>query len=386
MKVLFLQHGFGYGGATKSLLIMQQALHNKVEIYTFVKQNKKLNKIISKELSYSKILKEIDVLGVYSYSEGTTSDKDFKTNINYIPNEIIDFINLNQINILHINSSVFSNLLKPIKEKTKCKIVVHIREMLPFGDVNIIDKYIIDQTVKYADKIIAISPNELRFFPRSDKLTVLSNPHDFSTTDLITKNTKDKDRKLVVGMCANFNRIKGHQVFIEAIEILNNQRKYNIEFRIIGYPNNRFSLKGSIKRLFFGSYKNEIDKHILQKKIYNLELIPFTFNVIPELAVLDIYIRPDLSGNPWGRDIIEAMALKKPIIATGTSDFYVKDNETGFLIEPRNAEILATKILNLIENEGLRNKMGENGYKIIKEMSDLNTYSSKLMDIYNTLD
>jgi hypothetical protein len=63
MKILFLQHGFGYGGATKSLQVMQKGLFEKVEIHTITKKNKRLNKILQKEFIHSNGIIEIDIGG-----------------------------------------------------------------------------------------------------------------------------------------------------------------------------------------------------------------------------------------------------------------------------------------------------------------------------------
>lgn len=386
MRVLFLQQGLGYGGATKSLLLMQQALYGQVEMFTMVKKNKRLNKVLIGELKHSEKVVESDVPGIHSYSEGTISDADFKKNKTYAPAEIIDFIHSEQIDILHINSSVFSHILQPIKEKTNCKIVVHLREMLPFGPSHPVDAYIISNTLAYADKIIAISPNELRFFPASGKLAVLANPHDFVSTNKLFGKAGGKNGKLMVGMCANFNPIKGHLVFIQAIKQLNDWGKgAELDFRIIGYPAKSWSPRGLAKQLFQRGYKRKVDRLISQFHITNLRLVPFTMEVLPQIAGLDIYVRPDLSGNPWGRDIIEAMALKKTVIATGTSDFYIRDKETGFLIPAGNAGALALKIRELAEDRELIARMGQNGYASIKERCDLPAYRSQLLEIYKGL-
>ncbi len=385
MRVLFLQHGFGYGGATKSLHIMQQALDGKAEVYTFVKKNKRLNKVLSSEFVFSKQLREIDIPSVYSYSEGTIPLPEFRQNLAYEPGELIDFINKERIDVLHINSSVFSHILKTIKQKTGCKIVVHLREMLPHGKSNPVDAYILETTAAYADKIIAISPNELRFFEASAKTMVLPNPHNFESTDRLLR-TANKTNKLVVGMCANFLPIKGHLFFIRAIRLVNERLKNpNVEFRIIGYPGREISLRAIVKRFLSRGYKKEVGGLIRRLGITNLALIPFTFEPLREMAQLDVYVRPDLSGNPWGRDVIEAMALKKPVIATGESEFYIRNAVNGFLVKPNDTEALAAAILQLIGDAALRNDLGAQGYQTAKEMCDMQAYGTALFNSYNRL-
>jgi glycosyltransferase involved in cell wall biosynthesis len=387
MKVLFIQQGFGYGGATKSLLETQKALKDHVELYTITKKNKRLNNVLSKEFKYSNKIVELDIPGIYSYSEGISSTNEFKIAKEYDPNEIINYINKNEINIVHVNSSVFSNLLKGIKENTKSKIVVHFREVLKNNGTNEIEKYIIENTYKYADAIIGISPIEIGCFNNSNKIYVIPNPHDFSQTDSFLLYNKKDLNKIIVGMCANFNPVKGHLIFLEAIDIINKNnllKNYNLEFRIIGYPNH--SVYNFIKRYFIkSSYLHQFHKVLNSKKISNLRLIPFTLDVYKELSNLNIYVRPDISGNPWGRDIIEAMALKLPIIATGENEFYIKNNKCGLLIKPDDKIALAEKIQELIINKELQKTFGENAYSKIKKLCEVSTYRKSILDIYKNI-
>lgn len=65
--------------------------------------------------------------------------------------------------------------------------------------------------------------------------------------------------------------------------------------------------------------------------------------------------------------IIEAMQLKKPIVATkidGVSDL-VLDGETGFMVPPQDPKALSEAIIRLLEDEKLRAIMGENGRELV---------------------
>ena len=334
IKVLFLQHGLGFGGATKSLLLMQKALKDDIECYTVLCRTKKINQEIKKEFIHSKEFVAMDIPSVYSYSEGTIKVSEFEKNILFDAEELISFINKNRIDILHINSTVFSNIVRQIKERTACKIVVHLREMLPFGPDNIIDSYIIKNYTKYADAIISISDNECKFFNRADNINIIPNPHDFLATDPLLAEELSKNETINIGMCANFNPTKGHLCFLEAAKIVNDNMvntKHKIEFRIIGYPNKKISIKEIAKKVLSYGYKTKFDNKLKSLKIKNVRILSFTFDIYRELMSFDIYVRPDLSGNPWGRDIIEAMALKKPVVATGNSEFFIKNGILKYL-------------------------------------------------------
>lgn len=84
---------------------------------------------------------------------------------------------------------------------------------------------------------------------------------------------------------------------------------------------------------------------------------------IPELLkISDIFVLPSYrEGLP--RSIIEAMAMKLPVIATNIRGAReeVLDGETGFLVPVGNVEALADAILKLVRDSELRKSMGEKG-------------------------
>ncbi len=383
-KVLFIQHGFGYGGATKSLLLMQKVLHEKFKIYTItLKVSNKTRAIIQDFEKYSEI-SEYDFPSIYSYSADTISTKGFQKNKDYYPYQIIEFINKNKIDIIHINSSLFSHFLKHLKNKTKAKIVVHVREMLPNKNTEI-SQFIINNHIKYADAIIAISANEIQYYPKSKKITVIPNPHEFNITDSFCKN-KNSD-KIYVGMCADFLEYKGQLDFLEIASIINEKNgcKNKIKFRIIGYPRHSKSIKEIVKSVMNYGYKAKFDRKVKKLKLKNLEIIQFTLDIYKELDDIDIYIRPDYTGHPWGRDIIEAMAMKKPVIATGSSQFFIENGKTGYLVTAKKPKEMAEKVLKLIEDKNKRKEFGEKAYVKIKNMCDIETYYTKVLKVYHTL-
>jgi len=384
MKLLYIQHGLGFGGATKSLLVMLNKLKSEHEIHVVSLPVNSRYRILIEEFNKIGYFREMNLGSVASYAYGTDTIKRFKKTIRNSPSELIDYINYNNIDIVHINTSLFSHLLEPIKTKTSARIVVHIREMIPNGFEHPIDKYIIDNTEKFSDIIIFISDNESRFFHPNNRNITLPNPHDFEETDLFLKNEKQNEYPITIGMCANFIKYKGHIDFIRAARIVNQKynNSQNINFQIIGYPHKTFKLRDIIKSVLKYGYKIKFDKEVKRLGLYNLTIIPFTLNIYQEISKIDIYVRPDITGHPWGRDIIEAMALKKPVIATGTSEFYVENGSVGYLVPPNDSNILAERIMELIESKEKRIQFGERGYSKIKKMCDLNLYSKKLLSIY----
>lgn len=85
--------------------------------------------------------------------------------------------------------------------------------------------------------------------------------------------------------------------------------------------------------------------------------------------------------------IYESMACGKTIIASnigGIPDL-IKEGETGFLIEPQNSNEIANKIIEILSNPDIANKIGSNAKKECKTKYNPKSHSKFLNDIYNSL-
>lgn len=97
----------------------------------------------------------------------------------------------------------------------------------------------------------------------------------------------------------------------------------------------------------------------------------------------DIFILPT-NNDCFPLVLLEAMQHQLPCIASnegGIPDI-IEDNQTGFIIEKNNPNILAEKIIKLLNNNNLRKQFGENGRnKYIKEFT-LKQFEYNLKDIF----
>lgn len=87
----------------------------------------------------------------------------------------------------------------------------------------------------------------------------------------------------------------------------------------------------------------------------------------------DVVVLPSLKEG-LGFASAEAMACEKPVIASnvgGIPDLVI-NNKTGILIEPANSRILSEKIIYLLNNAQLRNKLEKEGRRYI-----INNYEQK---------
>jgi glycosyltransferase involved in cell wall biosynthesis len=142
--------------------------------------------------------------------------------------------------------------------------------------------------------------------------------------------------------------------------------------------------------LFFAGLVQEYMKgfHVLQEacgqlweRRHDFELVatadppghvnPFTRNIgwlsqadLPrQLRQADVLMFPTIAEEALGRTAVEAMGVGRPVIASriGGLPYTVTDGLTGLLFEPGNAADLARKIETLLDDPGLRQRLGEAG-------------------------
>jgi glycosyltransferase involved in cell wall biosynthesis len=61
-------------------------------------------------------------------------------------------------------------------------------------------------------------------------------------------------------------------------------------------------------------------------------------------------VKPTREANPWGRDIIEALAAGRPVLSVGRYDRFVEDGVTGVLQPDFDADAMAGRIARLADN------------------------------------
>ena len=93
--------------------------------------------------------------------------------------------------------------------------------------------------------------------------------------------------------------------------------------------------KNNISKNYFFKKKKNKCLNFFYKTLENLDITEkiniMEYTEFPEkfISEADILVRPSLSGDPWGRDIIEAMSSSTAIIATGKWIYLLKNRFLG---------------------------------------------------------
>ena len=110
------------------------------------------------------------------------------------------------------------------------------------------------------------------------------------------------------------------------------------------------------------------------------ELIP------KHLSTADVFVRPSLSEG-LGTAFLEAMAAGLPVIGTpvgGIPDF-LKDGETGLFCKVSDPKDLAGKIVKILKDKQLREKIVNNSRALIAKKYDWNVIADEFFKIYERI-
>jgi glycosyltransferase involved in cell wall biosynthesis len=150
----------------------------------------------------------------------------------------------------------------------------------------------------------------------------------------------------IVGNVAALVPHKGQRHLIEAARLV-----------LPHVPDARFVIAGEGE--LRPALEKQIRDHHLEKHVV---LAGFRPDVLSLHKAFDIFAMSSVTEG-LGTSLLDAMAARKPVVATtaGGIPEVVVDQETGFLVPPRDHDAMADAIVRLLNDEHLRRRMGEAG-------------------------
>ncbi len=160
---------------------------------------------------------------------------------------------------------------------------------------------------------------------------------------------------------------KGIREYLRAAEIVKKK-----------YPDVKFMLLGACEGI-----QDSISRESLQKYIDDGTITYFgeTDNVAPYYGKCSVFVLPSYREGT-GRVILEAMATKRPIIATDVPGCRetVRNGVTGFLVPAKDSEALAEKMIWFVEHPEKIPEMGEASFEYCKEKYDVRKVNANMLD------
>lgn len=219
---------------------------------------------------------------------------------------------------------------------------------------------------KWTDKIIASSEAVRRFTAEQERIPIgkfltmhippLLEMQKAGNPDLVRKELGIPAGAKIILTVSRLVEEKGHRYLVEAAQKVLKEFP-DVYFVIVGWGPLEESLKSTVN----SQMSNVISSQVI---------FPGRMDIRDVLPLADIYAEPSVMTDlPIA--IMEAMRLGKPIVATkvGEIPVFVRDGESGFLVEPKDTSALAEKIICLLKDGGLRKKFGIAAEKIVRQYS-----------------
>ncbi|WP_129724904.1 glycosyltransferase family 4 protein [Xylanivirga thermophila] len=147
------------------------------------------------------------------------------------------------------------------------------------------------------------------------------------------------------------------------------------------YPNAKFQVLGPFDTNPTTIEIKDMEPYI--KKGY-IEYLGATDDVRPFLKECSVFVLPSYHEGR-SRSTIEAMAIGRPIITTdapGCRETII-DGVNGFLVPVKDVKALAEKMIWMIENKEIREKMARESLKICQDRYDVNKVNKDLLKVMN---
>jgi glycosyltransferase involved in cell wall biosynthesis len=295
--------------------------------------------------------------------------------------------------IVHLNDSplVYSALLA---RWARSRVVWHLRSAFAHGGLDTRGRTLgrlIDAT---ADAVIAIDDDVARSFSGRVPVHIVHNSVDLdrfmpAPSAEAKRRLGLRDDLVSVGLFGYLYAKKGWPDFLAAARRLV-QRGVPAQFLIVGggVRSSEFfeTMQGRLLAAT-GLTADEEQRARDAVRAFGIEdrvhFLPFSSDPRDLYWALDIVTFPN-RGEGLGRAVIEASACGRPIVASGSlgGAGLVDADVTGRLVPRRSPDALAVVLEELVLDEPLRRKLGENARRHAEERFDTTRNGRAVMDVY----
>ncbi|MBX3164162.1 MAG: glycosyltransferase family 4 protein [Bacteroidetes bacterium] len=234
-----------------------------------------------------------------------------------------------------------------------------------------------------ATKIVSISDVVTNILVQKENVEenkIVKIHHGFDTKSFIEPNEEKvtalnakynpQNKKPVIGVISRFTEWKGVQYIIPAGKKL--LEKYPDALLLLFNAN--------------GDYEKEIDVLLKELPQYSFQKIKFENDIANLYKVFDVFVHVPISENAeaFGQTYIETMLSSIPLVATksGIGNEIMKHEFNCLEVPYQNSEAIYNAILQLLENETLKNELIKNARQSVEENFSINKMITSLEQLY----
>ena len=236
-----------------------------------------------------------------------------------------------------------------------------------------------------ADHVVFITENEQRHFAAlgaHPQASVIYNV-PVQVPDAITPHPEvPVDDRLKVAALSNYSYMRGVDRLVELAEELAKRGRRDILFVVAGDMKLDGSLPGGLGEV--GAKGGTLEDFAARRGVAEYFLFLGHVNE-PERVVLgcDLVAKLTREANPWGRDIIEALGLGRPVVTLGTWNKLVEHGRTGFIFPEFDGPSVVEGILRLADDRELCRRLGDAGRERIATLCNGPERAAQLLEVWH---
>lgn len=173
----------------------------------------------------------------------------------------------------------------------------------------------------------------------------------------------------LIGAASVIRSWKGLDFLVKAVPLILKEMP-EVRFIIAGEGPHRKTLEKTIEETGIGD------------KIY---LLGHREDIVSILKSIDILVHPSYANEGVPQTILQAMAMKKPVVASDIPPLkeIVIEAKTGILTQTKDPEGIARAVIQLLHKREFSKQLGENGRKLIETSYSFTSMIDKLEDLYH---
>ncbi len=179
-----------------------------------------------------------------------------------------------------------------------------------------------------------------------------------------------------IGVVGNIQEWKGQAVLVEAMARIVEQ-----------VPKAHAFIVGGVHRAG-AAYNDRLTQRVRELHLENsLSATGFRSDIADVMNALDVVVHTSTRPEPFGRVILEGMLLGKPVVASAAGGVpeLIRDGETGFLTPPGDAVGLAQRLIPLLQDSALRERIGQRAQAWARQQFGVQQHVAAMTAIYENL-
>jgi glycosyltransferase involved in cell wall biosynthesis len=288
--------------------------------------------------------------------------------------------------IVHANS-IRAGISLGLGRLSPAATVVHVRDCLPPGSLTSATMRLIAATATTVLANSAYTARSVLAAAPHARIEVVHNPVDLTRWDPAQIDRAQAraglglagTREVLLGVVAQLSPWKGQDTAVEALRLL---REDGVDAHLLLIGSAKFVARST--RLDNSAYVAELHARIAHAGLQDRVSWLGEREDVPELVrALDILLLPS-EEEPFGRALIEAMAMGVPVLATnvGGPPEIVEEGREGHLLSPREPAAWARAVRSIAESPDRGREMGLAGRRRVERDFSADRHVTAMLAVY----